>query len=121
MQKSMTQEDQAMHSTDGSDGRATIPSFLGDVLNRTADDEEQERPDDALTCPLLDTPIHFDDCKLCHGRGWVETSDISVYLGPNRVRCVHCGGEGDEESGGPVTWTCISCQGTGLMPASLRE
>jgi hypothetical protein len=80
------------------------------------DDLEAERPDDAFTCPLLDTPIHVDDCTLCHGRGWIEAGDISAYLGPDRVPCVHCGGEGDEESGGPVTWTCIYCLGTGMMP-----
>jgi hypothetical protein len=83
------------------------------------DDVKQERPDDALTCPLLDTPIHFDDCKVCHGRGWVISADINAYLGRDEIPCVSCGGEGAKESGGPVTWTCTTCLGTGLMPVSL--
>jgi hypothetical protein len=83
------------------------------------DDEEQERPEDTVDCPLLDTPVHFDDCTLCHGRGWVHTSDIGTSLGAGEIPCMTCGGEGDEESGGPVTWTCITCLGTGLMPVAL--
>ena len=90
-----------------------------DAIVAHDDEEDEERPDDALTCPLLDTPIHFDDCKLCGGRGWVESGDTDAYLGPDRVPCVSCGGEGDEESGGPVTWTCSSCLGTGFMPTAL--
>src|SRR5688572_9782509 len=99
-------------------------SVSDDVLDddEGVEEEDAERPHDALTCPLLDTPIHFDDCKLCHGRGWVAPGDVSAYLGPYRVPCMSCGGEGDEESGGPVTWTCFSCLGTGMMPvASLTE
>jgi uncharacterized protein YjbI with pentapeptide repeats len=30
-----------------------------------------------------------------------------------------CGGEGEKESGGPVTWTCTTCLGTGFMAISL--
>jgi uncharacterized protein YjbI with pentapeptide repeats len=30
-----------------------------------------------------------------------------------------CGGEGEKESGGPVTWTCTTCLGSGVMPVSL--
>ena len=58
-------------------------------------------------------------CTVCQGRSWVETSDIWSYLGPDLMPCVSCGGEGSEESGGPVTWTCTSCLGTGLMPTAL--
>jgi hypothetical protein len=109
-----------MRPTDDLDGHATDPSATGLVIDPTVEDEEEEeRPDDALTCPLLDTPIHFDDCKLCHGRGWVEPGTISASLGPSRVPCLSCGGEDGEESGGPVTWTCTSCLGTWFMPTSL--
>ena len=117
---SKTQEEQAMRPTDELDGNVTAPCAMGSVIDSTVEDvAEEERPDDALTCPLLDTPIHFDDCKLCRRRGWVHSSDISAYLGPSRVPCLSCGGEGGEESGGPVTWTCTSCLGTWFMPTSL--
>jgi hypothetical protein len=119
----MTLEEQPMRPTGEFESNATVPSAKGPVINPIVEDdeEEEERPDDALTCPLLDTPLHVDDCTLCRGRGWVDSSDISAHLGPYRVPCVSCGGEGSEESGGPVTWTCPSCLGTGLMPASLRK
>jgi hypothetical protein len=84
-----------------------------------ANEKNEERPDDALICPLLDTPIHFDDCKLCRGRGWVVSVDIDAYVGRYEVPCVSCGGEGATEGGGPVTWTCTTCLGTGFMPVSL--
>ena len=115
----LTQEDQAMRSTDERDGNAPDPSPSGFVDPIVEDGEEQERPYDALNCPLLDTPVHFDDCKVCHGRGWVVSADIDAYLGRDEVPCVSCGGEGSKESGGPVTWTCTTCLGTGFMPVSL--
>jgi hypothetical protein len=109
-----------MRPNDELDENATVPSPTGFVIDPTVEDDMEEvRPDDALTCPLLDTPIHFDDCKLCHGRGWVHTSDIWTSVGAGGVPCMTCGGEGGEESGGPVTWTCTTCLGTGYMRASL--
>src|SRR5215212_970076 len=109
-----------MRPTDELGGNVTVPSASRFVIDPIAEDADaQERPADALTCPLLDTAIHFDDCKLCQGRGWVQSSDISASLSPSRVPCVSCGGEGSKESGGPVTWTCESCLGTGWMPTSL--
>jgi hypothetical protein len=109
-----------MRPTDDPYGNASDPSQTGFVIDPTVKDSgEQERPDDALTCPLLVTPIHVDDCTLCLGRGWVYSSDISASLGPSRVPCLSCGGEDGEESGGPVTWTCTSCLGTWFMPTSL--
>src|SRR5215213_6395345 len=66
-QSATMQEDQVMRPNDELDGNATVPSAIGFVIDPTVEDDvEEERPDDALTCPLLDTPIHFDDCKLCH-------------------------------------------------------
>jgi Pentapeptide repeats (9 copies) len=85
------------------------------------DDEEQERPDDALTCPLLDTPVHVSDCPLCGDRGWVTEDQIEEYLGPNRIGCVFCEGEGYSDGNGPVTWTCHQCLGTGSMPIKALE
>jgi hypothetical protein len=109
-----------MRPTDEFDGSASDPSATGLVIDPTAeDDEEPERPDDAIDCPLLDTPIHFADCTVCQGRGWVVSADINAYLGRDEIPCVSCGGEGSVESGGPVTWTCTTCLGTGLMPVSL--
>ena len=73
-------------------------------VDEEKDDVEEERPDDALTCPLLDTPIHFDDCTVCQGAaGSVRANRAS--LGAGGVPCMSCGGEGEQESGGPVTWT----------------
>jgi hypothetical protein len=45
-----------------------------------------------------------------------------AYLGDKRVPCVHCGGLGEGESGGPSSGTYAICLGTGLKPVShLRE
>jgi hypothetical protein len=109
-----------MRPTDDLNSNATDSSATGLVIDPTVeDDAEKERPDDSVTCPLLDTAIHVDDCRLCRGRGWVEAGDIDASRGPSHVPCVSCGGEGAKESGGPVTWTCSICLGTGLMPTSL--
>ena len=98
------------------------PYQLGDAASDVADDEEQEkRPYDAVTCPLVDTPGHHHDCAVCGGRGWIDRDQVEDHLGANRVPCVRCEGEGGVESGGPVTWTCETCLGTGLMPVSLLE
>jgi hypothetical protein len=85
------------------------------------DGVEQERPDDALTCPLLDTPVHFSDCALCGDRGWVTEDQIVAYLGLNRISCLSCGGEGSFDGGGPITWTCDQCLGRGRMPVRNLE
>ena len=66
-------------------------------------------------------PWHHDECAVCGGRGWIDQDQVWTYLGPNRVPCVRCEGEGGVESGGPVTWTCETCLGTGVMPVSLLD
>jgi hypothetical protein len=59
---------------------------------------------------------------LCGDRGWVLEADIETYLGPHRVSCLFCGGEGWEDGTGPVTWTCTICLGTGEVPVkALKE
>lgn len=85
------------------------------------EEDDDERPDDALRCPLLDTPVHVSDCPLCGDRGWVTEDQIEEYLGPNRIGCVFCDGEGYSDGNGPVTWTCDQCLGTGSMPIKALE
>lgn len=107
-------------------GRAT--SWTDDCVDEDDDDvedaggDEDERPDDAVACPLSDTPWHLgDECELCSGRGWVTEEAIEDHLGSNRVACQNCGGEG-EVSPGPVSFTCLFCLGTTRMPvAALAE
>ena len=88
------------------------------------EEDEDEWPDDAMECPLLDTPYHQEDCELCGGREWVTEQTIEDYLGSNRLPCLFCAGEGWTYAPVPValTWTCDACLGTGLMPVrSLEE
>jgi hypothetical protein len=108
-----------------SDGgpRACVGSVSDEALDVPEDleDEDDERPDDALACPLYDTPWHLGDaCELCGGREWVSEEAIEDHLGTNRVGCLNCGGEGAVSP--LVSWTCPICLGTGRMPvAALAE
>jgi hypothetical protein len=111
-----------MRIDDEYDGVGNAWSLTNDALDQPEEEtEDEERPENALTCPLLDTPVHFTDCPLCADRGWVLEEDIAAYLGPNQVACLFCGGEGHEDGAGPVTWTCSVCLGTGQMPVKALE
>jgi hypothetical protein len=85
------------------------------------EDDKDELRDDAVACPLYDTPWHLGDaCELCDGRGWVTEEVIEDHLGTNRVACQNCGGEGAVAP--LVSWTCPVCLGTTRMPvAALAE
>lgn len=83
-----------------------------------AEDVEEERPDDAITCAFCDRPYARFPCPECHGRRWLSTEFISQRLGNNRVPCVRCMGEGQVDGFGPVSWSCLTCLGTGEMPVS---
>jgi hypothetical protein len=97
-------------------------SLTSDGIDQPEEEtEDEERSVNAVSCPLLDTPVHFTDCALCADRGWVLEEDIATYLGPNQVACMFCGGEGYEDGAGPVTWTCAVCLSTGQMPAKALE
>ena len=78
-------------------------------------------PDDAVSCPLLDSPFHSKDCALCGDRGWVTEDAIEEHLGTDRITCLFCGGAGSAAGAGPVTWTCDLCLGTGQMPVAALE
>ncbi len=93
------------------------PSGAGVLADDDRSEEDGEWPFDAQRCPLWDTPIHLNDaCPICGGRDWATSAQVAAYLGEHRVACLFCGGEGATESGGPVTWTCHACLGTGRMP-----
>jgi hypothetical protein len=86
--------------------------------DQEADEEEEERPDDAVDCPQCDQWSADPDCSLCGGRRWVYREDLDAFLGDNRVPCLQCGGEGEEDGPGPVSWSCPICLGTGRMPVA---
>ena len=101
------------------------PYQLGDeasdagVLDDDEDDEEEdERPDDAVTCPRCDQYFADPACALCGGRRWVSAAAIAAHLGDNRVPCLTCEGEGAADGLGPVSWSCLTCLGTGWMPVA---
>jgi hypothetical protein len=95
------------------------PYQLGDEASEEGDDEEEdERPDDAVDCPQCDQYFADPACSLCGGRRWVSTEAIAAHLGSNRVPCLQCGGEGEATGPGPVSWSCLTCLGTGRMPVS---
>src|SRR5215207_1241722 len=82
------------------------------------DEDEDERPDDAIDCPQCDQWRADPDCSLCGGRRWVFWEDLDAFLGGNRVLCLECGGEGQVDSFGPCSFSCLTCMGTGMMPVA---
>src|SRR4051812_13774390 len=102
-------------SVDGEQDGNNATALSDRDLDGLFDDEEW--PEEAVACPLSDTPWHLgEECVLCQGREWVLEETIEAYLGPNRLPCLYCAGEGWSEGLGPITWTCDSCLGTGQMP-----
>jgi hypothetical protein len=85
-------------------------------LDEDDEDEDEERPEDAVDCPQCDQWSADPDCSLCGGRRWVFWAALDEYLGDNRVPCLQCGGEGEADGPGPVSWSCPICFGTGTMP-----
>lgn len=83
-----------------------------------AENNDQERPDDALDCPVCDRHFgHYSEtCELCQGRGWVEYEDIERQVGDDLVPCLACGGDGEGSSFGPCAVSCEYCLGIGRMP-----
>src|SRR4051794_20397513 len=79
------------------------------------EDDEDERPEDAVDCPQCDQWSVDPDCSLCGGQRWVFCEDLDEFLGDNRVPCLQCGGEGEADGPGPVSWSCPLCLGTGSI------
>src|SRR3954463_14825421 len=92
-------------------GRSTVsPSGTG--VDSTPEGElEEERPDDAVDCPRCDQWWAPPDCALCGGRRWVYPEAIRDHMGTNEVWCLQCGGEGEADGPGPVSWSCLTCLG----------
>ena len=91
----------------------------GDLDEEEEDeDEDEERPEDAVDCPQCDQWSADPDCSLCGGRRWVYWEDLDAFLGNNRVPCLQCGGEGEADGPGPISWSCPICLGTGRMPVA---
>jgi hypothetical protein len=82
------------------------------------DQEDEERPEDAFDCPQCDQWSPDPDCSLCGGHRWVYWEVLDAFLGDNRVPCLQCGGEGEADGPGPVSWSCPICLGTGTMPVA---
>jgi Pentapeptide repeats (8 copies) len=104
-----------MGVVDSGDETATAAAWTDD----DDDGDDDEPPEDAVECPLYEGG-HQQDCPICHGQRWTTAEAIEAYLGPNRVPCLFCGGDG-VESGGPMTSTCPYCLDTGMMPASALD
>src|SRR4051794_35938949 len=104
-----------MSPTDERDEPSIPTDEVEDDPNEEEEDED-ERPDDAVDCPQCDQWSPDPDCSLCGGLRWVLWEDLDDFLGNNRVPCLQCGGEGEADGPGPVSWSCPICLGTARMP-----
>jgi hypothetical protein len=99
-------------------GFQVVPKSLAEAVSETEPEAAMDDEEVADDYEQGEESIEYE------GPGGYERlsqAELDRRLGTNRVPCLKCGGEGEVDGMGPVSWSCDRCLGSGSMPVSAIE